>query len=140
MAEVNNVLLRFEREVLAPFEVPGNRVSRDMYDNLVLPWIANPEQTDFPTESFCRDEWDRDGVLSDGNDFFGGSEERPLEKVEKGFGTASMVTRWRAAHPELAGTEKDVTKEMIATLRPWLNGKGLRAGSSTVILLLKKRG
>ena len=32
------ILFCLERETLAPYELPGNRISMNMYDDLPLPW------------------------------------------------------------------------------------------------------
>jgi hypothetical protein len=105
--EVQRVLFHLERNLLAPYELPANRLSRDMYDSIPLPWDVSPPIISFPQSSFVRNEWDRDGILSNGEDFFGGTEQVSLDKLEAGLSTASMVTRWRAAHPELVGTSED---------------------------------
>ncbi|RAL63178.1 hypothetical protein DID88_004257 [Monilinia fructigena] len=74
-------------------------------------------------------DYDRDGMLSDSssNDFFGGGREVTLMQAEKGLSTASMVTRWREAHPEKAGTEKDILKLHIEEVR-----KAMGGGESTI--------
>ena len=109
-------------------------ISRDIYDNLPSPWEVKPIITVFPREQFVRYEWDRDGVLTDGKDFLGGREEISLEKLEKGMATASMVTRWRAANPELVGTEDDVVQRLIKDLRVALGGQErFVEGSSTAL-------
>jgi hypothetical protein len=139
-AEVQRILFRLEREVLAPFELPPNRLSREMYDNLPLPWDVVPPITAFPQSGFVRHEWDRDGILSNGNTFFGQSEEGSLDELERGLSTSSMVTRWRNANPELAATEKDCVRETMKELREALNGQEtFIQGSGTVILLFKKQ-
>lgn len=134
------ILLRFERETLAPYETPSNRLSRDMYDDLALPWTIPAPVKDFPQELFVRREWDREGVLSNGESFFGGGRERSVDDLEKGLATASLVTRWREAHPDLAGTEKDVVEQFAIELREALgpDQSTLSLGSGTVILLFKK--
>lgn len=87
-----------------------------------------------------RKEWDRDGKLSNGKGFFGArAEPTTLTDLENGFNTASMVTRWREAHPDLVGTEEDVVKETIRELREALGGKeSFVAGTSTALLLFSK--
>jgi hypothetical protein len=134
------ILLRFERETLAPYTAPGNLISMNMYDNLVLPWSTPNPVTDFPKPSFVKCEYDREGVLSNGVSFFGGDDECSLKDMERELGTASMVTRWREAHPDLVGTDKDVVKVFINELREALpkdHQKFLR-GTGTAILLFKK--
>ena len=133
-------MLRFERETLGPYELPANRLSRDMYDNLPLPWNMATPVTAFPQKDFVKHDFDREGVLSNGIDFFGGGEDESLEENEKGLGTASMVTRWREANPELVGTDRDVVKGYIAELRKAL-GPGpetFKRGSGTAVLFFKK--
>ncbi|KAJ8070035.1 hypothetical protein OCU04_000436 [Sclerotinia nivalis] len=81
-----------------------------MYDYLPLPWnIPHPiPSSTFPESQFLKLDFDRDGILSDptSNDFFGGGREVTLKEAEKALATANMVTRWREAHPEKAGTEE----------------------------------
>ncbi|GAM36736.1 hypothetical protein TCE0_018f06061 [Talaromyces pinophilus] len=155
-AAVQKALYHLERDVLAPYELPPNRVSRDMYDNLVIPWQVDRETTTghnlaeaFPESDFVRLEWDRDGILSDGDDFFLASNspnkgETTLNDLEGSLGTASMVTRWRDANPELVGTESDCVKEMCAEIRKAM-GVGadenprMKVGSSVALLLFKRR-
>lgn len=110
----------------------------------MLPWDMSPDPVRcFPRDSFIRKEWDVDGVLSNGDDFFGGSSETTLAALEGSLGTASMVTRWREAHPDEAGTENDCVK---ATMRHVREAMGLAAGEdvtikvsgATALLMFKK--
>lgn len=151
-AEISTIQSSFEK-TLEPYLQPGNKLAHEMYDHLPLPWTCNDSSLEmaFPQSQFRRFDWDRDGILSDGEDFFGGSQEVPMAYYEKAVGTASQVTRWREAHPELVGTERDVVKEMIGRLRAVLadgdgdggeggKGKMLRGGSPIVLLMFKKAG
>lgn len=134
------VLLRLERETLAPYELPANRLSRDMYDNLALPWTIPNPVTSFQKDQFVKNDYDREGVLSNGVSFFGGGRDVTFEQAEKGLATASMVTRWREANPDLVGTDKDVVKMFITEIKEAL-GPGVEKvlqGSGTAILLFKK--
>ena len=82
-AKANEIQKAFER-VIEPYMQPGNCIADDMYDNLELPWAADPAQTAFPKDKFRRFDWDRGGVLSDGKDFFGGSHEFSHRGVRAG--------------------------------------------------------
>ncbi|TAQ91385.1 Geranylgeranyl diphosphate synthase/Squalene synthase [Chlorociboria aeruginascens] len=135
-AKVNEIRNTFNLR-LEPYTLPGNHIAHNLYDALELPWTADPTQTAFPKDKFRRFEWDRGG-LSDGKDFFGGSKEIPMGYYEKAIGTASSVTRWREAHPELVGTEKDCVTELLAQLREVIGERGLR-GSGPIALLMFKR-
>lgn len=112
-----------------------------MYDNLPLPWQCDPAVSAFAQDNFVRKEWDRDGKLSDGKGFFGiPGDATTLQRLEAGLDTASMVTRWREAHPDIAGTEKDCVRETITNLRKALGGQeSFTAGSATVLLLFRKK-
>ncbi|XRM46698.1 hypothetical protein ABZX51_009727 [Aspergillus tubingensis] len=141
-AEVQNALFHLEQDILKPYELPSNRLSRDLYDNLVLPWHLNPPVTAFPMSECRRLEWDRNGILSDGKDFLVRSKETSLQGLWNSLGTASMVTRWRAAHPEKAGTEMDCVSVTLAEIKKALGNSWcgeLKLGHSTVILLFKRR-
>ena len=135
--KTNEIQEAFQR-VIEPYIQPGNRIAHDMYDNLELPWAADPAQTAFPEDKFRRFDWDRGGVLSDGKDFFGGSREVPMGFYEQVLGTVSAVTRWREAHPELAGTERDCVAEVLRQTRQVLGERGLRGGGATTLLMFKR--
>jgi len=131
-------MVRLEREELGPYELPGNRLARDAYDNLPLPWDIRPPVEGFSQAGFTRLDWDRDGQLSEPDHIFLGDEHVTLAKVQAKFSTASMVTRWREAHPELANTEQDVVSVMVKELRKELGREDLVVGSSCHLLLLKR--
>jgi hypothetical protein len=120
-------------------------MSRTLYEDLLLPWTVTPPVNAFSTSSHIRHEWDRNGVLTNGKDFFGGTEDTTLEALEKSLGTASMVTRWRQAHPELVGTEQDCVRSTIKSIAIAMGvdehsipSTKLRTGNATVLLLFKR--
>jgi hypothetical protein len=112
-----------------------------MYDQLAMPWDVGT--TAFSPQHFIRREWNRNGSLETGDeDFFGGSIEMTLKDLGDSLGTASMVTRWCDAHPELVGTDHDcvaltlrkIAKEMGADDLD-LKGITIKVGHSTTLLL-----
>jgi hypothetical protein len=111
-----------------------------MYDDLQLPWDIPTPVTAFPKSLYVKHEYDRDGVLSNGVSFFGGSIETTVEKAKMGLGTTSQVTRWREAHPDLAGTDKDIVEVFAKKMLEVLPGdpSKVQYGSGTAILLFKK--
>jgi len=137
--EVQKIMHHFEHEVLAPYELASNRISRSLYDNLQLPWQVSPPVASFPQSSYTRLEWNRDGKASPDGTFFNGREVT-LAQAEAALGTASMVTRWREAHPDLVGTDRDCVKEFIARLRKALGGQEKVLSGQAVVLLLFKKG
>lgn len=82
-------------------------------------------------------------MLSDGHDFFGGSTEEAVSRLESGLGTASMVTRWREANAEKAGTDDDcvrMTMERVRKAMGLATGEDglIRTGGATALLMFKK--
>ena len=58
--------------------------------------------------------------------------------MQERLSTASMVTRWRESHPQLAGTEQDIAVKMAKEMREVLGGEELVIGQSCVLLLFKR--
>ena len=79
-------------------------------------------------------------MLSDGEEFFGSGEAVTTDELERQLGTASMVTRWRAAHPELTGTERDCVRECMDRIRGVVGEERFRVGGGTALLLFRKSG
>ena len=136
--KVQEAIARLERENIAPYELPGNRLARESYEDLILPWHCNPPVDGFLETDFTRLEWDRDGKLSDSEHFFLGDEIATIETLKARLSTASMVTRWRKEHPQLAGTEQDIVAKMVKEMREVIGGEELVFGRSCVLLLFKK--
>ena len=115
-------------------------MSRSLYADLPLPWTTDSPVSAIPQSHSVRKVWDSNGNITNGEDFFGGSDEIMLEELARGFDTASMVTRWREANPKLAGTEKDCVKECIKEIRVAIGDEErIRVGTATVLLLFKKK-
>jgi hypothetical protein len=136
-AKVNEIQKNFE-SLIEPYMQPGNVIAHGLYDQLPLPWETDPNQTVFPKEKFQRFDWDRDGLLSDGKDFLGGSQEFPLEIYKLALGTVSSVTRWREAHPELVGSKDDPVIIVLEQMREVLGETMLRGGGPTALLMFTR--
>ncbi|KAK2607514.1 hypothetical protein N8I77_006180 [Diaporthe amygdali] len=143
--KVQAILSEFEDLILGPYALPPNKLSQHNYRDLVLPWERGYTASLFDEKSFKRLEWDVGGHLTDGADFFGGSEETTLAEIRDGMSTASMVTRWRDAHPELVGTDQDCVNVLVEKLKAALaveDGKEaekiLRMGMGTAILFVNR--
>jgi trans-aconitate 3-methyltransferase len=100
---VQRVLNRLEHERLAPYTTRGNELISGLYRELGMPWEGGVPDKGFPEAEFVRKEWNVGGEVEVGEKFFVGYETVSLENFAKGFATASMVTRWREANPELVG-------------------------------------
>lgn len=68
-----------------------------------------------------------------------GNEIVSLEIFARGYGMASMVTRWREAHPKLVGMEEDVVAVTVRELREAPGGQEWFEGGTTTGLLMFKR-
>lgn len=136
-AAANAIYETLWRTVESYFQ-PGNVIAHNLYDKLELPWESDPTQTAFPQDKYRRFDWDRDGVLSDGKDYFGGSQELPFELYENVLETVSAVTRWRKAHPNLVGTERDCVTEHVSQMKEVVGDRPLRGGSATALLMFKR--
>ncbi|KAL1877011.1 hypothetical protein Daus18300_002620 [Diaporthe australafricana] len=146
-SEVQAILSEFEDTVLGPYALPPNKLSQHNYRDIILPWDSADTASLFDEKSFKRLEWDVDGNLTDGIDFFGGSKGTTLAEMREGMSTASMVTRWRDAHPEKAGTDQDCVNVLIEKLKAAVavdDGPGkegetvLRMGMGTAILFMSR--
>ncbi|KAI1097425.1 S-adenosyl-L-methionine-dependent methyltransferase [Jackrogersella minutella] len=146
---VQKALSHLEDNVLASYETVGNKLSRTMYSQLTMPWSLQPPITSFgrsKSDMVCH-QWDRDGKLaSEKGDFFGGSNEMTLKELADSLRTASMVSRWREANPQI-----EVEHDCVAiTMNAVAEAMGMptvshdqvkiRVGSSTTLLLFTRAG
>ena len=144
---MQNLFSILETVDLAPYEIEGNRISRSLYATLPLPWQVVPKVGEFPEADYSRTTWNEGGKVGVGEHFVR-QEKFSLSQFARGIATASMVTRWRQAHPELARTERDVVNVAMEKIRKAL-GEGLGRevgldekfdGGSAMVLLLFKKG
>ena len=136
---VQEIITRLERTYLSPYDTPNNALSRAHYDNLLLPWAVSPPVTNFPESGFTKISHDRDGKISSGHDFFLGNQHMNLDQFEKLYSTASLMTRWRRANPEMVGTEDDILVKTMRALSDALEGEVMVVGTGCAALLFKKR-
>jgi len=131
-----------ERE-LEPFFVPGNFMTRDLYRTMKMPWQLTPPVTDLDEGSFFRKEY---GPGNNEEFFRGGALTLPLPMMEAALATGSPVQRWREAHPDAVGTEKDVIRVVRRTIERLLHEAGVEEGKEIVkgvmegvLLMVKKK-
>jgi trans-aconitate 3-methyltransferase len=140
MAAVDEI----NERVLKPFTVPGNLLAQQLYVDLPLPWELTPPVADLDEATFCRKEWGPNGENSE-EFFMGGKLTYDMDMLEKMMGTTSQVHRWRDAHPDDAGTERDVVKimrreiERLSQEAGVEKGKEALKGSLTGVLLMVKK-
>lgn len=103
----------------------------------------------FDPGSFFRKEWGTpsqdDAKATDQEIGIASQQAINLDTLEAVIGTASPVTRWRQAHPDQAGTEKDVVKMIRGQIARLLHEAGVPPGEERVkvrvtgVLLMVKR-
>ncbi|KAF2475303.1 S-adenosyl-L-methionine-dependent methyltransferase [Lindgomyces ingoldianus] len=132
-------------DVLKDYMVLGNRLSRDLYVDLHLPWALPTPVSEFDEGTFLRKEWGtgRDPEL--GDQFFAHQAPVDLDTLELVLGTTSPVTRWREAHPDAVGTERDAVRMIRREIERALHDAGVEEGKEMVkggvkgVLLMVKR-
>ncbi|KAG5297378.1 methyltransferase [Histoplasma ohiense] len=150
-AAIQTVIDAFEEEHLMPYMAPGNLSVNKHYADLELPWSLSTTPAgrvaEFDEASLLHKVWDG----SDGDyDVDGKSLVKPvtvdMDTLEKMMGTASPVTRWRTAHPDAVGTERDVVRVFRRDIERLLHEAGVEKGKEVVegtqtgtLLIVKKK-
>ncbi|KAH7014240.1 uncharacterized protein B0I36DRAFT_338458 [Microdochium trichocladiopsis] len=153
---------------LDAYMVEGNRITRDLYRGLAMPWDVEKD-LGFDRESFRRVEWAtawEGGEVRPMDEFFApvsqaggvvgaspgtvtaaapsGPPKITTEIMEMMMSTGSPVIRWREAHPELVGTEQDVVRKFRRVVEKCLVDAAMgldevKGGLTGVMLLVKKK-
>ena len=138
--KINEAFKRWQENHLAAHFARGNILVRDQYRGLGMPWDADPPVELFDRASLFRKEWALDEPFHNGQD-----NTFSLDLFEKMFATSSPVTRWRQAHPETQGTEKDVVRIMRNEIEELLREAGvpdgkdvLKGASPGAVLMVRK--
>ena len=146
-AAIQEALTKIVDDQLDEFMTPGNRLAKDLYVNLPLPWTIEHPVSDFDKDSFIRREWNTDGNYTTTEQFFvGGLQTLTLDMLEKLLETGSPITRWREAHQDLVGTERDIVRVLRREVERLLHEAGVDPGKEFVtgalsgaLLMLKKK-
>ncbi|CZR66547.1 related to trans-aconitate 3-methyltransferase [Phialocephala subalpina] len=128
-AAIQTSMDEIEERELKPFFVLGNLLTRGLYADLKLPWTLDSPVADFDEAAFFKKEW---GPENSDQFFEGGAVELDLDTMEKMLGTASPVQRWRDAHPETAGTDRDIIKIIRKEVERLLHEAGVEKGKEVV--------
>lgn len=127
----------------AQYMTDGNRLATSGYKDMLMPWDTGLSDL-FYQADFVRHDWDTNGVPTATND--DGSpgpylrmQLTNINDWETAAGTISAVIRWREAHPDLAGTDKDIVRILVEKMRTLLGGRVTFWSGSSVVLLLMRR-
>jgi trans-aconitate 3-methyltransferase len=144
-AEVQAAFSHLEDDILGPYMEPGNKMARQGYETLTLPWTVDATRGLFDEAAFFRKDWDRNGKpsappLEDGTPGpFAFATEVSLEQVEKALGSASAIVRWREAHPDEANTPEDPVHLTLAKVRTLVKGKETMVIAPSCSMLLMRK-
>ncbi|KIW73511.1 hypothetical protein PV04_01624 [Phialophora macrospora] len=158
-AKLQEFFKKFQEETLAPYELPGNRIARELYVNLGMPWECLDRLdgddpglkkllNEFDEKEFVRLEFNKDGNMAPGESFFTGGIRVDFQRIKGLLGTVSPITRWREANKEKVekGEIEDVMDSVIRRSKEIMEevpeGKGrdwCDIGSGLVVLVVKKR-
>lgn len=139
---IQAALTEIDEREMKPFFEPGNLLSKTLYVGLPLPWTLEPRVVDFDEATFVRKLW---GPENSEEFFEGGGMTIDLHTMEKVLSTASPLQRWRDAHPDAVGTERDPVKMMRRAIEKGLHeggvekGKEIVKGNITAVLLMVKK-
>ena len=150
-AKVHAIFAQFHTSVLDAYAVPGTKITRDAYRNLPMPWddpIAAPlfDRTGFVRRELSRKDLSPTPVATTAATIAADPLAPQIwQRVQNLLNTMDAVTRWREAHPDLAGTERDCVRVLVADTKEALQegntkmdfGK-LLLGMKTVLLLVKR--
>ncbi|KAF2191227.1 methyltransferase domain-containing protein [Zopfia rhizophila CBS 207.26] len=146
-AAIQAVMDELEERHLKAYMEPGNLLTRNLYADLPLPWTLEQQVPEFDESTFFRKEWNKGGLANAADDGYSLAQQTmDLDTLEKVLGTASPVTRWREAHPDAVGTERDVVRMVRREIERLLCEAGVEKGKEevtggvgAVLLMVRKR-
>lgn len=139
-AAIEAALKQLEEEHLAPYFEAGNRLTRDRYKDLKLPWTLDNPVGEFDESVLFRREWTADEQFLDRETALN------MDLLEKVLGVGSPVVRWREAHPNAIGSEEDIVRKGRRMIERLLHEAGVQEGQEILrpsicgtLLVIKKR-
>ncbi|WPH00660.1 Hypothetical protein R9X50_00349000 [Acrodontium crateriforme] len=126
-AEIQATMDEMRFGELLPYTAEGSRLTSEGYKNLPLPWTLEDPVQGFNQAGSKHVEWEPE------RSFYTGQGPISLEAYEKMMGTASAVTRWRAAHPDDIGTERDIVRRRRREMERILHAAGVEKGKEQLL-------
>lgn len=130
---------------LEPHMAKGNLIGRSKYTDLPLPWSIGRQVPEFSEASYRRLIWVPEGDALHEGEIAVPVETLTLDELEGIAETMSPIARWREAHPDLAGTDRDVVKVSRKKIEGVLQGGSgtgqdlaIRMVSPGVLLLFRR--
>ncbi|CEJ80185.1 hypothetical protein VHEMI00386 [[Torrubiella] hemipterigena] len=113
------------------YYMPGNILVCNRYRDLEMPWDGPEPVIGWDKSGMFRKEWTLD------EEFFLGGGEMDMDTFEHIMDTVSSYTRWRAANPERAGTDRDVIKMIRKTIETLQADAGVAPGQARLKAALR---
>ncbi|KAK1996014.1 methyltransferase domain-containing protein [Colletotrichum falcatum] len=146
LQRLQEALLAFRQEHLLPYMAPGNHMVDALYATLPLPWALEDPVPGFDEAAFFRREWNKDGVLTPGDEHFLAQQVFGLDDIEKFLETVSPIVRWREANPDAVGTDRDLVRMLRETIANLLSEAGVERSKAAIVtsvagvlLMVKKK-
>lgn len=139
-AAINLAWQKHQDKYLTPYIEAGNLLTREGYRTLIMPWDMSPTVGSFDRSSLFRKDWDP-------SEPFHVEQDKPItmDMLERMLATGSPVTRWREAHPDAVGTERDVVRMLRREMEGLLRDAGVPEGEYVlkgttpgVVIMVKK--
>lgn len=144
------IMIKFDLEVLKEYELEGTRIAREMYQTIVLPWDLEPGKRKelglevFDQDGYLRKTWNEGGKIEE--DVEGGwmrGMDLNWQTIKMILGTASHVTRFREQNKQAleSGEVEDPVDVLIRSVREVLGPdvETCQGGVSTGMVMLKKK-
>ncbi|CAK7229719.1 hypothetical protein SCUCBS95973_007323 [Sporothrix curviconia] len=139
---IQAVMDAFQAQDLEPYMNEGNRIVRNKYRDLLLPWtVPDHPVAVFPQDKFVRRDWTVDDVTFMTHDNL----EINMDLLETVMSTSSPYTRWCEAHPEDVKGENNILRKLRRKVERILQADGVAPGEERIrglalgaILIVKK--
>ncbi|CAK7228647.1 hypothetical protein SBRCBS47491_006978 [Sporothrix bragantina] len=124
---VQAVMDEFQARDLDPYMNEGNRIVRNKYLDLLLPWTVPEPVAEFPESSYIRRDWTMSETFMTKGDV-----EVNMDVLEKVMSTSSPYTRWCEAYPDDVNTENDILRKLRRKVEGILQADGVAPGDERV--------
>ncbi|KAI1382894.1 S-adenosyl-L-methionine-dependent methyltransferase [Hypoxylon trugodes] len=142
-AAIQAAIDEIKEQYLEPYKERGNHLAGNFYVDLPLPWTLDEPVLDFDESKSSREEWTKERSDDQAAESGLGPRTVTLDYFENRLKTSSPVTRWREAHPDAVGTERDVPRIIRRRVEQLLHEKKGKEEIvicvEAVLLIIKKR-
>lgn len=117
----------FQTRDLEPYFNEGNRIVRNKYLDLLLPWTVPEPVAAFPEKEFIRRDWTMSEQF-----MTVGEVAANMDLMEKLMSTSSPYTRWCEANPDKVQGEENILRKLRREVERILQEAGVEKGKETI--------